>query len=115
MRTLTETKWRFTCPFPLKPRQKPGLLMLASNNILNPKDGKPVVTPTQDMVIGIYYLTYMGEKDWDIEHPKAYSSAEEAQMAYELGHITLHEKIKVKLNLYDPEKKQYESKIMKHL
>lgn len=88
------------------------LLMLASNNILNPKDGKPVVTPTQDMVIGIYYLTYMGEKDWDIEHPKAYSSAEEAQMAYELGHITLHEKIKVKLNLYDPEKKQYESKII---
>ena len=42
------------------------LLMLASNNILNPKDGKPVCTPTQDMVIGMYYLTYMGEKDQNI-------------------------------------------------
>ncbi|NLB89402.1 MAG: DNA-directed RNA polymerase subunit beta', partial [Syntrophomonadaceae bacterium] len=88
------------------------LLMLASNNILNPKDGKPVVTPTQDMVIGIYYLTYMGEKDWDIERPKAYSSPEEAQMAYELGHIRLHEKIKVTINLYNPEKKEYESKMI---
>lgn len=88
------------------------LLMLASNNILNPKDGKPVVTPTQDMVIGIYYLTYMGEKDWDIENPKAYSSPEEAQTAYELGHIRLHEKIKVKLDLYDTKKKEYQSQII---
>ncbi len=74
------------------------LLMLASNNILNPKDGKPVCTPTQDMVIGMYYLTYMGEADRNIEHPHAFSSADEAQMAYELGRITLHEKIKVKTN-----------------
>lgn len=79
------------------------LLMLASNNILNPKDGKPVVTPTQDMVIGIYYLTYMSEEDWAIENPKAFSSPEEAQMAYDMGVIRLHEKIKVRINL--PEKK----------
>ena len=78
------------------------LLMLASNNILNPKDGKPVVTPTQDMVIGIYYLTYMSKKDWAIANPKAFSSPEEAQMAYELDYITLHEKIKVKVSM--PEK-----------
>ena len=64
------------------------LLMLASNNILNPKDGKPVVTPTQDMVIGVYYLTYMSEEDWA---RKVKLQSEEAQMAYELGHIKLHE------------------------
>ena len=57
------------------------LLMLASNNILNPKDGKPVCTPTQDMVIGMYYLTYMGEKDQNIEHPKEFCSTNEARMA----------------------------------
>ena len=73
------------------------LLMLASNNILNPKDGKPVVTPTQDMVMGLYYLTYMGQNDWEQDRPKAYSSPEEAQMAFDLGHIKLHEKIRVKL------------------
>jgi DNA-directed RNA polymerase subunit beta' len=77
------------------------LLMLASNNILNPKDGKPVCTPTQDMVIGMYYLTYMGAKDRNIEHPKFFSSANEARMAYELGHITLHEKIRVKLKIQE--------------
>ncbi len=78
------------------------LLMLASNNILNPKDGKPVVTPTQDMVIGIYYLTFVSEEEWARENVKAYSSPEEAQMAYELGHIKLHSKIKVRMRMPQP-------------
>ncbi|MBO8158032.1 DNA-directed RNA polymerase subunit beta' [Thermosyntropha sp.] len=75
------------------------LLMLASNNVLNPKDGKPVVTPTQDMVIGIYYLTYMSKEDWANENPRAFSSPEEAIMAYNSGVVRLHEKIKVRLRL----------------
>ena len=75
------------------------LLMLASNNILNPKDGKPVVTPTQDMVIGIYYLTFINDEEWARENVKAFSSPEEAQMAYELGHIKLHNKIRVRMRL----------------
>ncbi len=78
------------------------ILMLASNNILNPKDGKPVVTPTQDMVIGLYYLTYMSKADWEIANPKAYRDSDEAQMAYEMGSITLHEKIRTKMRI--PEK-----------
>ncbi|HNX92949.1 MAG TPA: DNA-directed RNA polymerase subunit beta', partial [Syntrophomonas sp.] len=74
--------------------------MLASNNILNPKDGKPVVTPTQDIVIGVYYLTYVGAKDWDANKtPRAFSSPNEAQMAYELGNIQLHEKILVRMKM----------------
>ncbi|MEN6351299.1 MAG: DNA-directed RNA polymerase subunit beta' [Syntrophomonas sp.] len=75
------------------------LLMLASNNILNPKDGKPVVTPTQDMVIGLYYLTYMSGEDAANEHPRAFSNPEEARMAYEVGSIRLHEKIRVKMKV----------------
>lgn len=80
------------------------LLMLASNNILNPKDGKPVVTPTQDMVIGVYYLSYMSkeEEDKDEKQCKAFSSPEEAQMAYEHKNISLHEKIRVKMVVPDP-------------
>jgi DNA-directed RNA polymerase subunit beta' len=73
--------------------------MLASNNILNPKDGKPVVTPTQDIVIGVYYLTYVGPEDWNTDTPRAFSSPNEAQMAYELGNIQLHEKIKVRMKM----------------
>ncbi|MDR1616623.1 MAG: DNA-directed RNA polymerase subunit beta', partial [Syntrophomonadaceae bacterium] len=80
------------------------ILMLASNNILNPKDGKPVVTPTQDMVIGLYYLTYMSENDWDIENPRVFRDPDEAQMAYEVGNITLHEKIKVRMKVPDPQR-----------
>ncbi|QGU00771.1 DNA-directed RNA polymerase beta' subunit [Candidatus Syntrophocurvum alkaliphilum] len=73
------------------------LLMLSSCNILNPKDGKPVVTPTQDMVIGLYYLNYMSDEEANKKNPKSYSSPEETQMAHELGHIKLQEKIKVKI------------------
>ncbi|WP_054697888.1 DNA-directed RNA polymerase subunit beta' [Syntrophomonas palmitatica] len=76
------------------------LLMLASNNILNPKDGKPVVTPTQDMVIGLYYLTYMSQKDMNPEQaPRSFCSPEEAQMAYETGQLRLHEKIRVRMRV----------------
>ncbi|MGI6452852.1 MAG: DNA-directed RNA polymerase subunit beta' [Syntrophomonadaceae bacterium] len=89
------------------------VLMLASNNILNPKDGKPVVTPTQDMVIGLYYLTYMSPEDWSKENVRVFSSADEALMAYELGQITLHEKIKVKLRLpADDRPGEYEEKLI---
>ena len=76
------------------------LLMLASNNILNPKDGKPVCTPTQDIVIGIYYLTYMdSRKAPDERSIRAFSSTAEAQMAYEMGGIGLHDPIKVRMML----------------
>jgi DNA-directed RNA polymerase subunit beta' len=75
------------------------LLMLSSCNILNPKDGKPVVTPTQDMVIGVYYLSYMDETDKAIENPRKFSTPNEACMAYELGQITLHEKIIVRMDV----------------
>ncbi|MEA1961226.1 MAG: DNA-directed RNA polymerase subunit beta' [Bacillota bacterium] len=75
------------------------LLMLASNNILNPKDGKPVCTPTQDMVMGVYYLTYVSAEDWANKKPRFFSNPEEAQMAYDLRQITLHERIYVRMNM----------------
>ena len=67
------------------------LLMLSSNNILNPKDGKPVVTPSQDMVLGNYYLTMekLGEKN----EGHFYRDFDEAYLAYKNGEITLHTRI----------------------
>ncbi len=71
------------------------ILMLSANNLLSPKDGSPVVTPSKDMVLGIYYLTL--EKEGARGEGRVFSSSDEAIMAYQLGVIELHAKIKVRL------------------
>jgi len=67
------------------------LLMLASGNILNPKDGKPVVTPSQDMVLGSYYLT-MDNKEAK-GTGSVFASVNEAISAYQRGIVSLHARI----------------------
>lgn len=67
------------------------ILMLGANNILNPKDGKPIVTPSQDMVLGNCYLTM--EKAGEENEGKAYKDPNEVLMAYERKEITLHTRI----------------------
>jgi len=69
-------------------------LMLSANNLLAPKDGRPITVPTQDMVLGCYYLTI--EKEGDKGEGKVFSSVDEAIMAYNEGVVTLHSRIKVK-------------------
>lgn len=71
------------------------LLMLSSQNILNPKDGRPVTTPTQDMVMGCYYLTM--ERKGAQGEGKIVSSPEEAMLAYHAGVIALHARIAVNI------------------
>jgi DNA-directed RNA polymerase subunit beta' len=70
------------------------VLMLASNNILNPKDGKPVVTPSQDMVLGNYYLTM--ERKGEQGEGSVFKDQNEVVMAYENKIITLHSRIAVR-------------------
>jgi DNA-directed RNA polymerase subunit beta' len=70
------------------------LLMLSTNNILNPKDGRPVVTPTQDMVLGSYYLTMT--KPLEREKMRVFCSDSEAIFAYNSGAVTLHEPVKLR-------------------
>ena len=67
------------------------LLMLSSNNILDPKDGKPIVTPSQDMVLGNYYITT--EKPGDKGEGRVFKNANEAIEAYERREVTLHARI----------------------
>ncbi|WP_070121464.1 DNA-directed RNA polymerase subunit beta' [Bacillus marinisedimentorum] len=69
------------------------LLMLAAQNILNPKDGKPVVTPSQDMVLGNYYLTM--EREGAVGEGKVFSDINEALIAYQNGYVHLHTRIAV--------------------
>ncbi len=70
------------------------VLMLASKNLLKPSDGKPVTVPTQDMVLGSYYMTK--KRDGDKGEGKIFSDDSEAIMAYHEEAITLHAKIKVR-------------------
>ena len=67
------------------------LLMLAAGNILNPKDGKPVVTPSQDMVLGSFYLT-MDNKE-DKGSGSVFGSVNEAISSYQRGIVSLHARI----------------------
>ncbi|HET7615510.1 MAG TPA: DNA-directed RNA polymerase subunit beta', partial [Bacillales bacterium] len=69
------------------------LLMLAAQNILNPKDGKPVVTPSQDMVLGNYYLTL--ERPGAIGEGSIFKDANEAFTAYQNGYVHLHTRVAV--------------------
>ena len=69
------------------------LLMLASHNILNPKDGKPVVTPSQDMVLGCYYLTI--DKEGDKGEGMVFHSPNEAINAYQNGFASLQARIAI--------------------
>lgn len=71
------------------------ILMLSAHNILNPKDGRPVVTPTQDMVLGSYYLTVA--KPGAFGEGKVFKDEAEVIMAYEAKTIDIHAPIKVRL------------------
>ncbi|MGM0924499.1 MAG: DNA-directed RNA polymerase subunit beta' [Bacillota bacterium] len=69
------------------------ILMLAAQNILNPKDGKPVVTPSQDMVLGNYYLTL--EREEAVGEGMVFKDTNEALIAYQNGYVHLHTRIAV--------------------
>ena len=71
------------------------LLMLSAHNILSTKDGKPVATPTQDMVLGSYYLTI--EREGALGEGKIFSGTNEALLAYQHKELSLHAKVKIKL------------------
>ncbi|MBM7716921.1 DNA-directed RNA polymerase subunit beta' [Siminovitchia sp. FSL H7-0308] len=69
------------------------LLMLAAQNILNPRDGKPVVTPSQDMVLGNYYLTL--EREGAMGEGMIFTDQNEALLAYHNGYVHLHSRIAI--------------------
>ncbi len=69
-------------------------LLLAPNNLLKPSDGEPVTVPTQDMVLGIYYLTL--EKEGELGEGKIFKDENEARMAYDNHVVSLHARIKVR-------------------
>ena len=96
-------------PLSMEAQAEARFLMLAHNNILKPQDGKPVISPSQDMVIGCYYLTIEnpngkgagkwvekedGTREW---HGRTFRNPAEANMAYALGEISLQSPIRVRI------------------
>ncbi len=82
-------------PLSAKAREEARSLMLASNNLLKPSNGKPIAVPTQDIILGLYYLTTV--KDGQRGEGKAFLDVNEAIMAYDEGDITLHSQIKIRM------------------
>ncbi|MEG2412667.1 MAG: DNA-directed RNA polymerase subunit beta' [Clostridium sp.] len=82
-------------PLSVEAQAEARFLMLAAGNIMKPSDGKPVCVPTQDMVLGTYYLTM--DKEEAKGEGKCFASKDEAIMAYELGEIAIHAAITVRL------------------
>ncbi len=94
-------------PLSVEAQAEARFLMLSVNNILAPKDGTPITTPTQDMVLGVYYLTMDGNDDVYDEQGnllsygekgsgKVFKDYDEMLMAYSNGHVSLHAKVKVR-------------------
>ena len=71
------------------------VLMLSSNNILSPASGRPITSPTQDMVLGLYFLTSLREKQ--LGEGRSFSSIAEGLMAFDQGSVSLQAKIKIRL------------------
>ena len=77
------------------------MLMLASHNILNPANGAPITVPSQDMVLGLYYITKARKSTPEIKvkgEGTTFYSSEEVHIAYNEGKVDLHAVIKVKVN-----------------
>ena len=71
-------------------------LIMSTNNILSPAHGKPIILPTQDIVLGIYYMTR--EVPFEKGEGKAFSSIEEVRMAYDLNEVGIHAKIRIRID-----------------
>jgi DNA-directed RNA polymerase subunit beta' len=82
-------------PLSMEAQAEARYLMLAANNIMKPQDGMPVISPTQDMVIGCHYLTITRKEA--LGAGRVFASYDEAKMAYQCGQIALHAPIRVRI------------------
>jgi len=92
-------------PLSLESQLETKVLIMAINNIFSPADGRPVISPTQDIILGVSYLSK--EKPGALGEGKVFSSADEVMVAYDDKAVELHAKIKLRIyNLYDFDQKK---------
>jgi len=83
-------------PLSVEAQTEARVLMMSTNNILSPANGGPVIIPTQDIVLGLYYMTR--DKVFAKGEGKIFSSIDEARIAYDQGEAELHARVKVRIN-----------------
>jgi len=83
-------------PLSLEAQVEARVLMMSTNNILSPAHGKPIIVPSQDIVLGIYYLTRA--RDWEKGEGMVFAGPEEVRSAFDADEVALHAKIKVRMN-----------------
>lgn len=92
-------------PLSLEAQAEARYLMLSVNNILAPKDGSPITIPTQDMILGSYYLTHPGSEERnrpaEVGDGKCFADMDEMLMAYQAGVVGIHAKVKVRMKAYE--------------
>ncbi|MFH1262307.1 MAG: DNA-directed RNA polymerase subunit beta' [Pseudomonadota bacterium] len=81
-------------PLSIEAQVEARVLMMSSNNILSPANGKPIIVPTQDIVLGLYYLTR--DRVFCRGEGKIFASGDEVRIAYDAGEVDLHARIKVR-------------------
>jgi DNA-directed RNA polymerase subunit beta' len=96
-------------PLSLEAQLEARVLMMSTNNILSPANGKPIIVPSQDIVLGIYYITL--HRDGEVGEGKAFADIGEIQQALESKAITLHTKIKARYHGVDAEGRPQMSRI----
>ena len=90
-------------PLSLEAQLEARVLMMSTNNILSPASGKPIIVPSQDIVLGLYYLTM--ESEGEPGEGMVFLTSGEIQHALESGSVTLHSKVKARLHTVDGEGK----------
>jgi len=86
-------------PLSLEAQMEARTLMLASNNVLSPANGEPIIVPSQDIVLGLYYMTR--EKLRAKGEGMRFANIAEVQRAYQLGHVDMHARITVRIKEFD--------------
>jgi DNA-directed RNA polymerase subunit beta' len=83
-------------PLSVEAQSEARILMMSTNNILSPANGKPIIVPTQDIVLGIYYMTR--DRPYVKGEGKVFSSPSEVRIAYDANEVDLHARIKVRMD-----------------
>ncbi len=90
-------------PLSLEAQLEARVLMMSTNNILSPANGKPIIVPSQDIILGLYYLSLM--KDGEPGEGKLFANIGEVESALEAGVVTLHTKVKARYETVDENNK----------
>ena len=88
-------------PLTLEAQLEARALMMSTNNVLSPANGEPIIVPSQDVVLGLYYMTRMDLPDPDGPPARVFADVAEAVRAHGTGHLGLHESIKVRMREQD--------------